>query len=124
MEHVKASAQMRVYWPKKLLSGAALKLFSRCGRKRLFGIVVCVQSQSARALADLRGDRNLYCCQHEPTIRPRPEGILWVKMRKAHYEQMFSGLPSTPDIGRCDRNGSFVPKPDITKQFEGTHQAA
>jgi hypothetical protein len=62
MEHVKASTQMREYLAKELLSDAAPRLLSRCGRKRLFGNVVRVQSQSARTPADLRGYRNVCSC--------------------------------------------------------------
>ena len=40
-------------------------------------------------------------------------GLLGVKMRNIHPEQMFSASPPTTDIRQLPRNDRFVPQPEI-----------
>ena len=50
----------------------------------------------------------------------RPNCPLWVKLRRAQYEHMFSALPSNSDVARRSRHVSNVAEADVLTQSKIT----
>src|SRR5258708_6563110 len=49
---------------------------------------------------------------------------VWVKLRKAHCEQMSSGLPPIADMNEPCRHFAFVPQPDSCTAAKEAHRLA
>ena len=52
-------------------------------------------------------------------VHVRPERLLWVKMRNAREEQMFSGVATTTDITRAFDPSRTPPVTDDNLYFTG-----